>query len=136
MGFPDDSVPQHREYIRSGYSSEPIIAEAATRQMLAFRRGTRNGNNPTLNTLAQQMDEGLFDRGELGELTGRLLLMAAYDRAVEREHRERGHDTPLRIVKVALSRLSSENYSQRWKRKGFSTVRQTTKWVELCSGVF
>ncbi|PCH41897.1 hypothetical protein WOLCODRAFT_137609 [Wolfiporia cocos MD-104 SS10] len=32
------SVPAHREYLRSGYSSEPILAEAATRAMAVLRQ--------------------------------------------------------------------------------------------------
>jgi len=86
------SVPKHREYIRSGYPSEPVIAEAAAQQMFAFR--TSAGANTTLQTLVHNINGGLLDRGELGELAGRALLTAAYDRAVERDHPRKDPMTP------------------------------------------
>ena len=76
------SVPQNREYMRSGYPSEPILAEAAAQQMCTFRKHDRSA---ILHILRDNMDSGLLDRGERGELVGRELLMSAYDRAIERE---------------------------------------------------
>src|ERR1700676_2496250 len=76
------SVPKSREYMRSGYPSEPILAEAAAQQMYAFRK---RDPRAILDILKDNMEGGLLDRGERGELVGRELLMSAYDRAIERE---------------------------------------------------
>ncbi|PIL27971.1 hypothetical protein GSI_09915 [Ganoderma sinense ZZ0214-1] len=84
------SVPQHRNYARSGYSSEPILAEAAARQLNHWRaldveKTTAGGDEvePAVRILAQDVDGGLLDRdrGEIGEAVGRLLLVLARDRA-------------------------------------------------------
>jgi hypothetical protein len=76
------SVPQTREYFRSCYSSEPLLAEAAAQQMACFRSKDRNA---TLEILSDNVKSGLLDRGERGELVARELLISAYDRAIERE---------------------------------------------------
>ena len=76
------SIPDHREYLRSGYPSEPLLAEAAAQQLWTWRT-----QNPfiVVETLTTILETGLLDRGELGELTGRQLLLDAYHRAVELE---------------------------------------------------
>jgi hypothetical protein len=38
------SVPKDRRYIRSGYPSEPLLAEAAARQMPEFQKRTSDPN--------------------------------------------------------------------------------------------
>jgi hypothetical protein len=77
------SIPNHREYLRSGYPSEPLLAEAAARQLWTWRK-----QNPfvVVDTLTDVLASGFLDRGELGELVGRQLLLDAYHRAVEFEH--------------------------------------------------
>lgn len=85
------SIPDHREYLRSGYPSEPLLAEAAARQLWTWRR-----QNPfvVVETLTNILETGLLDRGELGELTGRQLLLDAYHRAVELEQGDRPKTPP------------------------------------------
>jgi hypothetical protein len=85
------SIPNDREYLRSGYPSEPLLAEAAARQLWKWRM-----QDPfvVVNTLTNILDTGLLDRGDLGELTGRHLLLDAYHRAVELEQRGRPENTP------------------------------------------
>ena len=85
------SVPDHREYLRSGYPSEPLLAEAAAQQLWMWRT-----QNPfiVVETLTNILETGLLDHGELGELTGRQLLLDAYHRAVELEQRDRPEKTP------------------------------------------
>jgi hypothetical protein len=77
------SIPDHREYLRSGYPSEPLLAEAAAQQLWTWRK-----KNPfvVVDMLTDVLESGLLDRGELGELVGRQLLLDAYHRAVEFEH--------------------------------------------------
>jgi hypothetical protein len=81
------SVPNNREYLRSGYSSEPIIAEAAAQQLHEFRK--QQGRSVVLDILKDNFRTGLLSGGEMGELMGRVLIMEAYDRAVERDHPHR-----------------------------------------------
>jgi len=85
------SIPDHREYLRSGYPSEPLLAEAAAQQLWTWRM-----QNPymVVETLTNILETGLLDRGELGELTGRQLLLDAYHRAVEWEQGDRPEKTP------------------------------------------
>ena len=61
------SVPQSREYMYSGYPSEPILAEAAAQQMYSFRK---HDPRAILNILRDDMESGLLDTGECGELVG------------------------------------------------------------------
>lgn len=77
------SVPQNREYLRSGYPSEPFLAEAAARQMHIFRA---RDPDAILEILQDNLKSGLLDKGERGELVARELLISAYDRAIEREY--------------------------------------------------
>ncbi|EJD35822.1 hypothetical protein AURDEDRAFT_175096 [Auricularia subglabra TFB-10046 SS5] len=76
------SVPSHRLYFHSGYSSEPIVAEAAAMLMRTWMARTTPWH--PVNTLVELMQQGKIDPGEQGELTARLLLTLAYDRAMHK----------------------------------------------------
>lgn len=71
------SVPAHREYMRSGAPSEPILAEAAARVMAK--------SMPSKGILSEKIlayvQSGLISKGERGELVARLLLTLAHDAA-------------------------------------------------------
>jgi hypothetical protein len=70
------SVPKHREYLRSGAPSEPILAEAAARVMESI---------PSVpDALLKLVRDGLISKGERGELVARLLLILAHDRAARK----------------------------------------------------
>ena len=89
------SVPQDREYLRSGYPSEPILAEAAARQMHTWRRSTEQESaDPALLILMENMQNDILDRGEIGEVVGRMLLTLARDRASVRCHTSTGDSMP------------------------------------------
>lgn len=45
-------------------------------------------------TLTNILETGLLDRGELGELTGRQLLLGAYHHGIEPEQGDRPERTP------------------------------------------
>jgi len=77
------SVPQHRHYLRSGYSSEPILAEAAANLMQELRTRDGHPKDTIVNVLHKHIESGLISKGELGELTARLLLILGIDRAQE-----------------------------------------------------
>jgi len=85
------SIPNHREYLQSGYPSEPLLAKAAAQQLWRWRT-----QNPfmVVDTLATILKTGLLDRGELGELTRRQLLLDAYHHAIEQEQDDHPENTP------------------------------------------
>ncbi len=83
------SIPYSREYIHSGYSSEPILAEAAARQLHSWRELEMQEPAPALEPavaiLRDNLKHDLLARGEIGEAVGRLLLTLAHDHAVEED---------------------------------------------------
>ena len=100
-------VPTHREYLRSGASSEPILAEAAARIMASDAWKATD----TATVLLQYLSSGLITRGEHGELVGRLLLIQAFDTAAKKlsdlKPVEFNHGIP---VKDFLKALFSANF--------------------------
>ncbi|KAG9037349.1 hypothetical protein FRB95_005989 [Tulasnella sp. JGI-2019a] len=69
----------HREYIRSGTPSEPILAEAAAHE----RAIISNRNDDSVATVLHHfVDSDLIDKGFRGELIARLMLTLAYDQAI------------------------------------------------------
>ncbi|KAH8113055.1 hypothetical protein DFH11DRAFT_1744480 [Phellopilus nigrolimitatus] len=75
------SIPKHRETLSIGYPSEPILAEAAARQMNVMRNNRDTMNISLL--LRGFVDRGLVDKGEGGELVARLIFTLAYDEAAD-----------------------------------------------------
>lgn len=73
------SIPQHREYMRSGYSSEPLLAEAAAQILYEAKVDIPAA-------VAGFVTNGLVSKGESGELAMRTLLQSAYDRAIRKEY--------------------------------------------------
>ncbi|KAI6037804.1 hypothetical protein EDC04DRAFT_2700044 [Pisolithus marmoratus] len=73
------SIPKHRFYIRSGYPSEPFLAEAASRQMYRYLQFP---GRTVANLLRENFDNGLIDLGQKGEVVMRLLLRMAYMDAI------------------------------------------------------
>ncbi|KAI0919151.1 hypothetical protein AcV5_002142 [Taiwanofungus camphoratus] len=75
------SVPVHREYLRSGSPSEPILAEAAAQEMAVIAESEADAAAKLLTGYTQ---DGLVNKGDRGELVMRLLLTLAYDDAVRK----------------------------------------------------
>ncbi|KAK0205621.1 hypothetical protein DFS33DRAFT_1258736 [Desarmillaria ectypa] len=69
------SVPEHREYMRSGNPSEPILAEAAA-------ISTYEELVDPVDVIYRLLEENLISKGERGELVSRLLLTLAWDAAI------------------------------------------------------
>jgi hypothetical protein len=67
-------IPAHREFVISSTPSEPIVAEAAA-QVLHRQN--------MVELLAENVREGLIEKGQRGELVARLLLTLARDQALE-----------------------------------------------------
>ncbi|KAG8217190.1 hypothetical protein J3R82DRAFT_5272, partial [Butyriboletus roseoflavus] len=81
------SVPDHPLYIRSGYPSEPFLAEAASRQMYLYMR---DSPNTMISILKNNLDHGLIDLGQRGEVVMRVLLRKAYMEAIVAEQGSQG----------------------------------------------
>ncbi|KAF8329825.1 uncharacterized protein EI90DRAFT_3062127 [Cantharellus anzutake] len=73
------SIPTHRDYMRSGYPSEPWLAEAAAQGMENLQSLQPDF---IFKTLEEVMNQGIIDIGERGEVIARAMIMRAYDRAV------------------------------------------------------
>ena len=106
------SVPKDREYPRSGYPSEPLLAEAAARQMEEFQR-LASDTDVMVNILKSEFSSGLLDQGQRGEVVFRLLISAAYRRAVRKDH---PNDSPSHFSKgckltTFIRELFSEGYA-------------------------
>jgi hypothetical protein len=81
------SVPKDREYLRSGYPSEPILAEAAARQMDEFQTLAADPDTSVMaDILKSEFSSGLLDQGQRGEVVFRLLVSEAYRRAVRQDY--------------------------------------------------
>ena len=76
------SIPDHRLSFRSGYPSEPFLAEAASRQMYHYMR---TGSRSMISILKENLDNGLIDPGQKGEVAMRVLLRSAYMDAIVAE---------------------------------------------------
>ncbi|KAI1787010.1 hypothetical protein LXA43DRAFT_1085152 [Ganoderma leucocontextum] len=105
------SIPRDREYLRSGYSSEPILAEAAARQLGTWRISDPDEKmlEPAVQILRDHLSHGLLDRGERGETAGRLVLTLARDRAVLNAFPEDTHRTfsrPVTVIEFIKTLLS------------------------------
>ncbi|KAG6862616.1 hypothetical protein C0993_002360, partial [Termitomyces sp. T159_Od127] len=92
------SVPQHRQYLRGGYPSEPFLGEAAARAIYKHCRMKALGSANSIKRedvdvekiVATYKDEipsavsawfiqGLIDKGNRGELVARMLCTLAHD---------------------------------------------------------
>lgn len=91
------SVPRERACLRSGYSSEPILVEAAAQQMYAVPTDVERDAEPTpasvgrsavVDSIKGLRTGGYLNKGGQGEFVARLLLTFAYDAAIEREQAE------------------------------------------------
>ncbi|KAF8813408.1 hypothetical protein BYT27DRAFT_7250940 [Phlegmacium glaucopus] len=69
------NVPDHKNYMYSGYPSEPIVMEGAA---YVWESGRYHDFNP-LDTLQKTLTEGFLAKGERGELVGRYICLRAQD---------------------------------------------------------
>lgn len=101
------SVPTSREYMRSGYSSEPILAEAAA--ILIQRKNKYSGASWDIDAIHQSMQDGLLDKGKMVELLGRLLLTRAYMRVAAKAQPQESFSKGIKLVDF-LKELVAEGY--------------------------
>ncbi|TCD66424.1 hypothetical protein EIP91_001360 [Steccherinum ochraceum] len=109
------SVPQHREYMRTGYGSEPIIAEAAARIMREPIKpdGLFKDASYWARVINNTLASGTFNKGPNGELAMRLLLTCAYDEAVKMENTSYDPiiqcDRPVKLINFLIALLGPLN---------------------------
>jgi hypothetical protein len=77
------NIPTSRDWMWSGYPSEPVLAEAAARLL--------NRTNTGIASLAPQilewaLNKGFVARGERGELVARTLFTVAHDLAIRKQY--------------------------------------------------
>ncbi|CCM02478.1 uncharacterized protein FIBRA_04578 [Fibroporia radiculosa] len=80
------SVPKHRQYMYSGYPSEPTFAEAAAQEKEGEVEGKekRKESWRVSDILSQHVRDGLISKGERGELVARLILIQTFDAAFKK----------------------------------------------------
>ncbi|THU95045.1 hypothetical protein K435DRAFT_839652 [Dendrothele bispora CBS 962.96] len=102
------SIPQNREWIRSGYPSEPILAEAAAWQVQYWRNKQQDGEiDCMLDMLHMHLSSDLLSPGEIGEATGRMILLTARDHA---EYDKESTSLPGHVLLTAfIQKLFSDN---------------------------
>jgi hypothetical protein len=71
------TIPKHREYMRTGASSEPILGAAAA---IIMNDGQRSPDN-WANILANHFESGIISEGQGAEVAMQLLLITAMDKA-------------------------------------------------------
>ncbi|KAH7918081.1 hypothetical protein BV22DRAFT_1134873 [Leucogyrophana mollusca] len=123
------SVPSDRSYLRSGYPSEPILAEAAARQMDELQQQCP-GINVMATLLNEQFTSGLIDRGLRGELVWRQLVMEAYLRAIRTEQKEHYVFSRGCGLITFITELFTETYAGRILSSVPDNVHSTTNFVD------
>ncbi|KAK0184551.1 hypothetical protein F5146DRAFT_241732 [Armillaria mellea] len=113
------SVPLHREYMRSGHPSEPILAEAAA--ISIYEEGVN-----MMKVVSELLQNDLINKGERGELVARLLLILAWDAAIHKLMSQPTHPTlwdtheaglaaysrPIRLIDFLAALLPAEYLAQ------------------------
>ena len=120
------SVPKHHHYLQSGYLSEPILAKAAANLMRTLRTTEVHSEDCPDDRIAEILrrhaENGLVGKCEMGELTGRLLLILAMDLAQEAAQSTEGAkgigprwSKPVSIIDFIKSLIGSNNYDKHIK---------------------
>jgi hypothetical protein len=108
------SVPKDRHYARSGYPSEPLLAEAAAGQMDEFQTlnsVTHPNTNVMAHLLESEFTSGLLDQGQRGEVIFRQLAWEAYRRAVREDHPPPHNFSEGCKLTTFIKKLFSEDYA-------------------------
>ncbi|KIM92246.1 hypothetical protein PILCRDRAFT_324 [Piloderma croceum F 1598] len=129
------SVPKDREYFRSGYPSEPLLAEAVARQM----ENLSSDNNISLmaNILKSEFCSGLVDQGQRGEVVFRQLVSEGCRHAVKKDH---PHDSPHNFSKgckltTFIKKLFSEDYAEQVLNRVLDNFKSPTTFETVFKDV-
>jgi hypothetical protein len=128
------SIPKSREYVRSGYPSEPFLAEAASRQMDEFQRARGHDSSAMAKILRDEFSSGLLEQGQRGEVVFRQLLSEAYRRAVRQDHPEK---SPLNFSQGAkLTTFIKELFSVEYAETILGSIPDNVKSSMSFASVF
>ena len=103
------AVPEHREYMRTGYPSEPCLVEAAAK---VLRSVTTPFAMLAPRLLADAVQAGFTARGERGEVVTRLLYIIARHQAFVNNSADNFSaifHTPIKVIDFILA-LAPERY--------------------------
>lgn len=115
------SIPQYRHYAYTGYSSEPVLAEAAAHQLYVWMTAPEGYQKFNLaDILDANIDAGtpaILDHGQRGEVVTRILIMTAYIRAVAEENQSEPDGTNPFFTKgcslaTFMEELFTKDYSE------------------------
>ncbi|KAF8592712.1 hypothetical protein K439DRAFT_1656117 [Ramaria rubella] len=112
-----------KDHVHSGYSSEPILCEAAAQQLYIFRQNSKSAD---IDILKENLQNGLLDLGERGELVARAIITSAYDRAVERDHPPKIGDTPFYSQGCSVITFIQELFSEEYAEEILDSVPDNT----------
>jgi hypothetical protein len=87
------TTPEHLEFMRSGTPSEPLLAEAAAQ----YLNEGKHFEHDAPDILVDLLNQGLLERGQRGELVGRLLWTLAHDAAIN-NHNDSERSHPRQVV--------------------------------------
>lgn len=98
------SIPKHREYMRTGYSSEPLLADAAARVMHDKPEETWKG-------FVTCLQNELISKGERGEAILRFLSIRGFDVTRAWDGKEQ-FAKPIRLLDFLKTLFGDVNYDQ------------------------
>jgi hypothetical protein len=108
------SIPTNQEYFYSGYPSEPLLAEAAARQMDEFQTLVSDADtNVMVNILESEFKSGLLDQEQRREIVFRQLISEAYRRAIRKDYPHHSQPNFSRGCKLTtfITELFSKDYA-------------------------
>ena len=122
------SMPKHRQYLRGGAPSEPVLAEAASRRIM-------NDMTSLLHTVGNYLKNGLVSKGERGELVARLLLTLAHDKCVKLDRKKAQYSKPIPLLRfleplVGLDHMKV-NFIHFVKGGDTSVITDEAAWMAL-----
>ncbi len=122
------SIPKHREYMRSGYPSEPLLAEAAAQVMYEQPQETRNA-------FLDCLQNDFISERERGQSIVRYLSICGYDRARGWDGQGQFSD-PIRLVDFLRALFGDTNYEHMKTSLAFNVVGEGVSFEEADAYVY
>jgi hypothetical protein len=123
------NIPESRDFMWSGYPSEPILAEAAAR-LLNVSTGQIMHTAPEI--LERALNSGFLARGERGELVARTLFTVAHDRAIMQQYPEVSDGAhfhrPVRLVELLKNLLAPDIWTTVCSAHAVHSIPTTSPW--------
>lgn len=117
------SIPSHREYMRTGYSSEPLLAEVAAQVM-------HDEPLRTWEAFKNCLENELISKGERGEAIVRYLLIRGYDVA-RKWDRKSPFSKPVKLLDFLKSLFGEANYELIKQFKAYNVPGESSSTLEV-----